>query len=553
MELNRRLGLGPNAGRPSGHVAPRGVLQEKEPEDDRYMLDFADWADANVSMPEFPDEGFDLSGLTPDSPRPMAAAAAAYIGGAAAREAVAQLGNYLTNGGMAGPNPEYYEGPSPYQLPEHALGRLNAAEIDDRDFIGPRLPYGHIHSSYVPTRKRKRFSGRRRSTYRRRYTRRAYPRRTRRYRRRRMYARFGNGARARGTYSRGRTYRGYGDYHVSKNTLKPGLAPYVLNSALPGGANIISFKEYLGEVVSSDTPGAFKLDSYRLNPGDSKTFPWLSQIATNFQEYQFRGLVFTYRTMSADALNSTNTALGQVIMATNYDASQPNFSSKAEMENSAYSQSVKPSCTMEHLIECAPRASVLSELYVAAEPPTSNADIRFTDFGVFQIATNGLQAASVDLGELWVSYEVALIKPKIYDTISSNVRVAKFFGTTGVTNADPFGSFTNFSYNTLDCTKGLRSITYPATSYKRRYYLFMVWDGGAVAVVNPTVTVVGGTLIGQLATPNATTTTIPFKYLIIETSGDGVTDVSVQLGSAGTLPTGSQVTLFTSEEPMIFG
>ena len=58
--------------------------------------------------------------------------------------------------------------------------------------------------------------------------------------------------------------------------------------------------------------------------------------------------------------------------------------------------------------------SVLGDLYVR---PTLNvpsgSDRRLYDFGNFQIATIGLQGTSVNVGELWVTYEIELFKPKV--------------------------------------------------------------------------------------------------------------------------------------------
>ena len=122
--------------------------------------------------------------------------------------------------------------------------------------------------------------------------------------------------------------------------------------------------------------------------------------------------------MSADALNSTNTALGQVIMATNYDVNQPLFDSKYEMENTEFSTSVKPSLSAMHPIECARTESTLNELYVAAGgniPPGGTASMY--NFGNFQIATNGFRqqmSILVNYGSLMRSL---LFKP---DTDSIN-------------------------------------------------------------------------------------------------------------------------------------
>ena len=114
---------------------------------------------------------------------------------------------------------------------------------------------------------------------------------------------------------------------------------------------IIRHREYLDDIVSSATPNTFKLQNFYINPGDRITFPWLSQIADSFEHYRIRGMIFEFRSMSADALNSTNTALGQVIMATAYNSALPNFNNKYEMENYEFGVSTKPSCSLMHPIE----------------------------------------------------------------------------------------------------------------------------------------------------------------------------------------------------------
>lgn len=70
----------------------------------------------------------------------------------------------------------------------------------------------------------------------------------------------------------------------------------------------------MSDVISSSA-GVFNGLVYKINPGNPETFPWLSSIASNFEAYRIEGLVFEYKTMSADALNSTNTALGQIILS----------------------------------------------------------------------------------------------------------------------------------------------------------------------------------------------------------------------------------------------
>jgi len=207
---------------------------------------------------------------------------------------------------------------------------------------------------------------------------------------------------------------GSGDYVTSADDIKRNT---VMNSAqVPSfghGKNIvkITHREVLGDVYSSATPGAFDITDYPINPGLASSFPWLSQVCgASFQQYRINGMVFEFRSMSADALNSTNTALGSVIMATDYDSADSTFTSKQQMENTEFGVSCKPSSCMIHGIECARNQTSISELYIRAFGVPSGKDIRMYDMGRFSIATVGMQAASVNLGELWVSYDIDLIK-----------------------------------------------------------------------------------------------------------------------------------------------
>lgn len=206
---------------------------------------------------------------------------------------------------------------------------------------------------------------------------------------------------------------GLGDYHIKKNSLWSGnysQTPQVMNGAKRQVS--ITRKEFLGDVITADTPGAFSINDFIINPGNPETFPWLAGIASAFQEYRIDGMLFHFKTMSADALNSTNTALGSVVMATEYNPDAPLFTSKQDMENTEFSSSIKPSESCLHPIECARHESVLNELYVARGgiiPPGGTR--AFYDFARFSIATQGFQAANVNIGELWVTYQITLFKP----------------------------------------------------------------------------------------------------------------------------------------------
>lgn len=208
---------------------------------------------------------------------------------------------------------------------------------------------------------------------------------------------------------------GMGDYTVNNNSLLNANNPPVLMNSTSG--TIIRHREYVSDVLSST---GFALTSFPINVGISTTFPWLAAVAQSFEQYKMRGMIFEYKTLSGRALNSTNSALGTVIMATEYDATKPVFTDKRSMENYTYSTSCDPGTDAMHPVECATDVTPLGMMYVRSSGVTSATDLRFSDLGTFQLATVGMQLSGFIAGELWVTYEVELLKPRLPPTISSN-------------------------------------------------------------------------------------------------------------------------------------
>ena len=198
---------------------------------------------------------------------------------------------------------------------------------------------------------------------------------------------------------------GMGDYKVRMNSLvKAGPVPQF-------GDNCIRLKhrEYLGDI--SSTTG-FSNASYPIQPGNPVTFPWLSSVAANYEEYMFLGCVFYFVSTSATALNSTNTALGKLIMATEYDAQKAAFTNPSQMLATEFSNYGKPAEDLMHAVECDPALRPVLWQYVRTAAVPSGSDSRLYDLGIFQLASQGMQAAA-NIGGLWVSYDVIFCKPII--------------------------------------------------------------------------------------------------------------------------------------------
>lgn len=207
---------------------------------------------------------------------------------------------------------------------------------------------------------------------------------------------------------------GLGKYEVRENSLMGlgnqagidgSMGPPIVSNSRNGVR--IKHREYIKDIVSST---AFSLENFFLNPGLHATFPWLSRIAQNFEQYKFHGIIFEFRSTSADALDSTNTALGTVIQGTDYNPAMANFSNKQQMENNEWSVSTKPSNSCIHPIECSAKESQVKLWFVRTGPIPVGSDQRLYDLANYQIATSGSQAQAT-IGELWCSYDCEFFKP----------------------------------------------------------------------------------------------------------------------------------------------
>lgn len=207
---------------------------------------------------------------------------------------------------------------------------------------------------------------------------------------------------------------GFGDYKVQSNSLMKGMEQNAGDSipkfSTPNNGVRIIEREFIGDIISSDPANTFLNQPFRINPADSGTFPWLSTIASQFDQWRPNGIVFEFRTTSSD-FNGSAQGLGSVIMSTDYDVNDPVYTNKSTMTNADYACSTKPSNDLYHGIECDPKQRPTELLYVLSANSADQSNLY--SLGNFQIATNGVSAAAVTLGELWVSYDITLYKKQI--------------------------------------------------------------------------------------------------------------------------------------------
>lgn len=179
-------------------------------------------------------------------------------------------------------------------------------------------------------------------------------------------------------------------------------------------------REKIGNI--SGTAAFTVAQSLYINPGNSVLFPIFSQIAATYEEYRINKLEFTFETDAYTATNGTASA-GKVILATNFDPDDAQFSSDTQMENYVGSVKGPPYAPIiAHNVLMAGRGRQVGGrgdfslnnyfVYPSANslgPGTDNA--KFYDAGLFQLATSG-NAVTTEIGELYVTYSFTMIRPK---------------------------------------------------------------------------------------------------------------------------------------------
>lgn len=321
---------------------------------------------------------------------------------------------------------------------------------------------------------------------------------------------------------------GHGDYKVSSNTVFNGQVPEFTDS----GNVEFSFREFLGD-VSGSTAFTKQFD-IPINPGLSTSFPWLASMAANYEQYDVLGLVYEYKATSADALNSTNTALGTVIMTTQYDVQASSFVTKQQAEDYKFACSTKPSASCLHPVECAPGDAITRNKFLRAAGVPAGYDAHLYDHANFRLYTVGMQAAAV-IGELWCTYHVRLKNAKLSASLAIGQGEVVHGSTTDV-ECQPFGTsgtgvvtgFTYFSVTngtTLTCViPGVYQIVMECTGTP------VTGEFNSLPTTGSTATVVNGATLFDLSVSK-----IWKRWYVTATAGQTFIVVPVGTGTLATM------------------
>lgn len=271
-------------------------------------------------------------------------------------------------------------------------------------------------------------------------------------------------------------------YDMPKNVATNSTSPPSFGS----NRTVVRHREFIGNLQGSTS---FEINTFNVNPGDEATFPWLSNIAANYEKYRPIGIIFEFKSTSASALNSTNTALGTVMMCPRYNAvSQSVPQSKMEMLQIENCVSVCPAESAMCGIECAKNYNPLGVLYNRVGGTVPAGSEQLYDFCDFYIATEGMQAVST-IGELWVTYEIELLTPILGGgQVGDDINFANYSISSATTSAYFANASSALNMSNMELTLGTNTITLPSNITTGTYYLALYYIGSSTAsVVAPTM------------------------------------------------------------------
>lgn len=214
---------------------------------------------------------------------------------------------------------------------------------------------------------------------------------------------------------------------------------------------VVKHSEYVSDVAGSTD---FSVAKFRVNPADVFSFPWMSNIAANFEKYRFRKLKFSLKPQAP------STTPGVVMMAFDYDPTDPAPSSKADMLQYDGAVRVNSWGSQDMSMKQIPA------LLTSRASPTASADIRLTDAANLFIATQG-QSNTNPISELWAEYEVELIIPQSQATCDAFIfTLDGWTGSVSLEGAVIANNSVNFAFNeSMTAIECLRSGVYAMSGY----------------------------------------------------------------------------------------
>lgn len=148
-----------------------------------------------------------------------------------------------------------------------------------------------------------------------------------------------------------------------------------------------------------------------INPGQLNSFPWLAEIARNFQMYRFHYLEFYYKPIAG--IFDDQGKRGKVLLACTYDASLGAPYNKRVFEDIQPHSDGLPYQNQKLILSIKEMHKEADFKYVRVGP-FGGGDIKTYDVGNLWIGSDGITVLNEAVGELRVRYRVEFSSPVIY-------------------------------------------------------------------------------------------------------------------------------------------
>jgi hypothetical protein len=145
--------------------------------------------------------------------------------------------------------------------------------------------------------------------------------------------------------------------------------------------------------------------AFSLNPGLAATFPWLSTVASSYEQYHFRKLRFHYVTRTSTATT------GSILLAPEYDPADTVPSTEVDLAMMAGAREdvswrdIVIDFVVADMFPMGPRK------FTRSGSLASNLDIKTYDAGQLIVGTTDFANTNA-VGKLWVEYDIDLFVPQ---------------------------------------------------------------------------------------------------------------------------------------------
>jgi len=251
------------------------------------------------------------------------------------------------------------------------------------------------------------------------------------------------------------------------------------------GSSRIRHREPLGPLIGNI---GFSLVQYSINPGIAATFPWLSTQASGYESYKINRCRLEFLTSAA------STQTGVVAIAPDYDSADnpPTSLTQVEQMQNCY----RGLSWVDGCCDLNPRGlGVLGpKRYVRTGVLASNQDIKTYDAATINIVTQGQASNGVQIGEIWIDYDITLsipTNPKPGDEFLSGLLINA--AGTGVTPANLLGT-NPINEGPLAMSK-VNDVVTVSNLVAGRQYVAMLQVFAATLTTNPTIVPDGVALV----------------------------------------------------------